>query len=64
MTAIIIILFVLDGSFALNMYLQLKEIGPFSDYLYGEMGYIILSLTAKQLLAWINFGGTESLNED
>jgi hypothetical protein len=27
-------------------------VGPWRDYLYGEKVYIILSLTAKALLAW------------
>jgi hypothetical protein len=27
-------------------------VGPWRDYLFGEKVYIILSLTAKALLAW------------
>jgi hypothetical protein len=38
--------------FALNMVLQYRKIGPWRDYLYGEKAYIVLSLTAKALLAW------------
>ena len=34
------------------MWLQYRRIGPWSDYLVGEKTYIILSLTAKALLAW------------
>ena len=34
------------------MWLQYKKIGPWKDYLVGEKVYIILSLTAKALLAW------------
>eukprot|EP00045_Choanoeca_perplexa_P005664 m.47610 g.47610 ORF g.47610 m.47610 type:complete len:274 (-) comp13237_c1_seq1:477-1298(-) len=59
--AIIFILFIVDATFAINQYWQQKEKGKFSSYLYGEMAFIILSLTAKQLLAWINYGGTNSL---
>ncbi len=44
-------------SFALNMYLQYKKIGPWKDYAYGERMYIILSLVAKTLLAWLVFAG-------
>jgi hypothetical protein len=33
------------------MVLQYKKAGPWRDYLYGEKVYIILSLTAKALLA-------------
>lgn len=44
--------------FPINMYLQYKKIGKWSDYLYGERGYIILSLVAKSILAWLVFGGT------
>jgi len=38
--------------FALNMVLQYRRVGPWRDYLFGERAYIILSLTAKALLAW------------
>lgn len=44
--------------FALNMYLQYKQVGKWKDYLYGERVYIILSLVAKTFLAWQVFAGT------
>lgn len=40
------------------MFLQYKRVGPWRDYLYGERGYIMLSLTAKSALAWQVFAGT------
>jgi hypothetical protein len=49
---IIASLFVFFNCFALNMILQYKKVGPWRDYLFGEKAYIILSLTAKALLAW------------
>lgn len=49
---IVISLFLLFNCFALNMILQYKKVGPWRDYLFGEKVYIILSLTAKALLAW------------
>jgi hypothetical protein len=49
---IIISLFVFFNCFAVNMILQYKQVGPWRDYLFGEKTYIILSLTAKALLAW------------
>jgi hypothetical protein len=49
---IIISLFVFFNCFAVNMALQYKQVGPWRDYLFGEKVYIILSLTAKALLAW------------
>jgi hypothetical protein len=49
---IIASLFVFFNCFAVNMVLQYKKVGPWRDYLYGEKVYIILSLTAKALLAW------------
>jgi hypothetical protein len=49
---IIASLFIFFNCFAVNMVLQYKKIGPWRDYLYGEKVYIILSLTAKALLAW------------
>lgn len=56
--AIVPSLFVFFNIFAVNMVLQYKKIGPWKDYLFGERVYIILSLTAKTLLAWQIFGGT------
>lgn len=55
---IYISLFVLFSSFAVNMYLQYKKRGRWSDYLYGERAYIVLSLVAKTALAWQIFFGT------
>lgn len=49
---IILSLFVFFNCFAINMVLQYKKVGPWRDYLFGEKVYIILSLTAKALLAW------------
>jgi hypothetical protein len=51
-------LFVFFFSFALNMVLQYKKVGPWRDYLFGERGYIFLSLVAKSALAWQIFAGT------
>jgi len=49
---IIVSLFLFFNCFAVNMVLQYKKVGPWRDYLFGEKAYIILSLTAKALLAW------------
>jgi len=43
--------------FPINMYLQYKRIGKWKDYIYGERFYIILSLVAKTVLAWLVFFG-------
>jgi len=51
-------IFLFFNSFAVNMILQYKKVGPWKDYLYGERVYIILSLVAKSLLAWQVFAGT------
>ena len=48
-------LFVFFNCFAVNMVLQYKKVGPWRDYLFGEKVYILLSLTAKALLAWLVF---------
>lgn len=53
--AIIVVQFVLFFSFAANMALQYAQIGRWRDYVYGEVVYIALSLTAKSLLAWLIF---------
>ncbi len=50
--AIIVSLFLLFNSFAVNMVLQYKRVGPWRSYVFGEKAYIIISLVAKSLLAW------------
>ncbi len=55
---IIASLFVLFNIFAVNTVLQYKQVGKWHDYLFGEKVYIILSLTAKALLAWQVFANT------
>jgi hypothetical protein len=45
-------LFVLFMSFAVNMALQYRRRGRWQSYLFGERVYLLLSLTAKSLLAW------------
>jgi hypothetical protein len=56
--AIIPTIFVFFNIFAVNMVLQYKKVGRWKDYLFGERVYIILSLTAKTVLAWQIFAGT------
>jgi len=56
--AIIPTIFVFFNIFAINMLLQYKKVGRWKDYLFGERMYIILSLTAKTVLAWQIFAGT------
>jgi len=43
--------------FPINMILQYRKVGKWRDYLYGERAYIILSLIAKSVLAWLVFFG-------
>jgi hypothetical protein len=49
--------FVAFNTFPINMVLQYKGIGKWKDYLYGERVYIVLSLVAKTVLAWLVFFG-------
>lgn len=51
-------IFVLFNCFAVNQWLQYRRIGRWSDYLYGERAYIVLSLVAKSVLAWQIFANT------
>ena len=51
-------LFVAFNIFAITMVLQYRKIGRWSDYLYGEKTYMVLSLVAKSLLAWQVWSGT------
>jgi uncharacterized membrane protein len=45
--------FVAFNTFPINMVLQYLQKGKFVNYLYGERGYIVLSLVAKTILAWL-----------
>ena len=55
---ILISLFVLFNTFALNQWLQYRQVGRWKDYLFGEWQYVILSLVAKSVLAWQIFANT------
>jgi len=54
---IFVSLFLFFNSFALNMWLQYRGIGPWRNYVFGEWGYVVLSLTAKSALAWQIYSG-------
>lgn len=56
-------LFQTDALFAVNMFFQQSEWWWWKRYLFGEYVFIGLSLVAKSMLAWTNFGGTRSLLE-
>lgn len=45
--------FVAFNTFPINMTLQYLKVGKWKDYLYGERTYIVLSLAAKSILAWL-----------
>ena len=55
---IIVSLFIFFNVFALNQWLQYRQVGRWRDYLVGERAYITLSLVAKSALAWQVFAGT------
>lgn len=55
---IFVSLFVFFNSFALNQWLQYREIGPWRSYAFGEKAYLVLSLVAKSALAWQIFAGS------
>jgi|MDSY01.1.fsa_nt_gb hypothetical protein len=52
------------NTFPVNMVLQYRRVGRWSEYRFGELGYIVLSLLSKSLLAWLVFGGTFQPNGD
>lgn len=54
---IIISLFLFFNTFAINQWLQYKQVGKWKSYLQGERTYITLSLIAKTALAWQVFSG-------
>lgn len=53
-------IFLFFNTFAVNMWLQYRKIGPWHDYLFGEKIYIVLSLTAKSALAWQVYFGMQN----
>lgn len=55
---IVVAQFVFFFSFGLNQWLQYQGVGRWSDYAFGEKGYLVLSLVAKSVLAWQIFGGS------
>jgi hypothetical protein len=55
--AIIVGVFMLDLTFAINQFLQFKQVKFLRGFGRAELFYIILSISSKQLLAWLNWGG-------
>jgi hypothetical protein len=55
---IFVSLFLFFNSFAVNMVLQYRQVGPWRRYRFGEGAYVVLSLGAKSALAWQVFAGT------
>ena len=53
----LIIYFIMFNTFSVNMILQYMGVSKWRDYLFGERVYIILSLVAKSVLAWLVFIG-------
>lgn len=55
---IFVSLFLFFNSFALNQWLQYREVGAWRSYAFGEKAYLVLSLVAKSALAWQIFAGS------
>ncbi len=55
---IIFSIFFFFNTFAINQWLQYRRSGKWSDYLFGETVYIVLSLVSKSVLAWQIFANT------
>jgi len=54
---IVVVVFLLDLTFPIVLGLQWRGKGILRSYSNGEIAFIILSLTSKNALAWINFIG-------
>lgn len=54
---IMVSIFIAFNTFAVNQWLQYKQVGKWRNYLQGERSYITLSLIAKTGLAWQVFSG-------
>jgi hypothetical protein len=55
---IVVSLFLFFNTFAINQWLQYKQVGKWKSYIQGERTYITLSLVAKTALAWQVFSGS------
>ena len=55
---IFVSLFLFFSSFAVNQWLQYRQVGPWRSYGFGERAYLVLSLVAKSALAWQIFAGS------
>ena len=55
---IFVSLFLFFNSFAVNQWLQYREVGRWRSYAFGEKAYLVLSLVAKSALAWQIFAGS------
>ncbi len=51
--AITVTQLVLFAGFAVNQALQYAGVGRWRSYLFGETTYVVLSLVAKSVLAWL-----------
>ena len=49
---IFVSLFLLFNCFAVNQFLQYRQVGPWRNYRFGEATDVVLSLVAKSALAW------------
>ena len=54
---VMVSIFICFNTFAINQWLQYKQVGKWRSYLQGERSYITLSLIAKSSLAWQVFSG-------
>lgn len=48
----------LFNCFAIDQFLQYKQVGKWRSYEFGERGYIVLSFVAKTALVWQIYFGT------
>lgn len=62
--SIIIILSVLYCTFALIQWFQFAQLRGFRGFAKAEIWYMVASLTSKQLLAWITYGGTRRFQSE
>ena len=51
-------IFILFAAVPINMYLQYRKIGSWTNYVYTERIFMILSFVAKTVLAWQVFAGS------
>lgn len=63
-TALVITMATVDSLMMLHKWLTIKRIWIWKNYVFCEIVFVVLSVSMKQALAWVTFGGTLDTPDD